>query len=106
MVGLLTVVTIATCIALGEPSAVYFGCSAPHSPQYGGYSPKQYFYSIGSTIKFHCDDGYQVHGASWTVCIYNIKAGKGSWIHKPPLCKRKLMKYTIYCILCLSLIHI
>lgn len=90
MATIFIVLVLMACIGLGKPSALYFGCSEPQSPQHGGYSPTQYFYYVGSVIEFHCDDGYEVYGASWTVCIYNPIARKGLWIHSPPICKRKL----------------
>lgn len=64
----------------------YPPCSAPHAPQYGGYGPRKSHYSYGSKIKYYCNDGYVLHGASWTVCGYN---NKGSfWNYPAPVCKR------------------
>lgn len=97
MVIVYIAVMLSVCFSLGHTSALHYsyGCSEPQAPLYGGYSPKQYFYYVGSTISFHCDDGYEMDGASWTVCIYDAKVGKGAWIHSPPICTRKFNTYNM-----------
>lgn len=77
MATIFIALVLTACISLGKPSALYFGCSKPQSPEHGGYSPTKYFYHVGGIIEFHCDNGYEVHGTSWTVCIYNPIARKG-----------------------------
>ena len=64
----------------------YPPCDPPHRPNYGGYDPYgRSKYPIGSKIKFYCNDGYSLHGSSYTVCKYNKRS---SWSHPHPVCKR------------------
>ncbi len=62
------------------------GCDPPHRIDYGGYTPYKPQYSIGSKIKFHCDKGYKIYGASWTVCKWDKRS---YWAHPLPICKRR-----------------
>ena len=80
----------AASFSLGTPSAVHYGCEELGHIENGGHTPKQYFYPLGSIVTFHCNDGYELEGVSWTVCAFNKKTGQGSWIHSLPICKCKL----------------
>ena len=87
---LLMVAVLATSFSLGTPYAVHYGCEKVGVLPYGGYTPQKHFYPLGSTVQFHCNEGYELDGATWTVCAYNRETGQGSWIHSLPTCQRKL----------------
>ena len=79
---LIAIATTQVALAISYPS-----CDPPHRPDNGGYTPYSDKYLIGTKIKFFCNKGYKLHGTSWTICKH-IK--KSFWLHKSPVCKRKL----------------
>ena len=65
----------------------YSTCDPPRHPDYGGYSPYNNKYYVGSKIKFYCKPGYRQYGPSSSTCKeYNKRV---YWTHQPPVCKRK-----------------
>lgn len=67
-------------------------CDPPNGPRYGSYQPRKNKYPIGDTVYFRCDHGYDLFGASSAKCLYSRRYKKGYWSHKPPVCKRKLIR--------------
>ncbi|XP_067839671.1 sushi, von Willebrand factor type A, EGF and pentraxin domain-containing protein 1 [Heptranchias perlo] len=57
-------------------------CNAPPSPPNG--QAKYNTLEVGQTVKFHCDEGYDVEGESSAECMAN-----GSWSQPVPVCKAK-----------------
>ena len=84
LLALAVIVVATTQVAF----ATYYSkaCDPPHRIDYGGYTPYSSQYSVGSKIKFHCDKGYKLYGASWTVCKWDKRA---YWAHPLPICKRR-----------------
>ena len=68
----------------------YGSCDPPRHPDNGGYYGSTYRrlkYPIGSKIRFFCKNGYELEGASWTICKYFNR--RVHWLHSPPVCRRK-----------------
>ena len=68
-------------------------CDPPRRPDNGVYYGSAYGsskYPIGSRIRFSCNNGYRLEGASWTVCKHFNK--RAYWLHPSPVCKRKYIR--------------
>jgi hypothetical protein len=75
----------------------YVTCDPPRRPDNGAYygstsytASRRFKYPVGSKIRFFCNDGYKLEGASQTVCKhFNNRA---YWLHPPPVCRRKFTR--------------
>ena len=71
-------------------------CYPPIGVEYGGYSPVETSYSTGSTIRYHCDEGYEIEGKSQAECIYDSSMDEARFSSPPPFCKRQFKCFHKY----------
>ncbi len=65
-------------------------CRAPPNPKYGGYYSGHYqSYELGTVINYYCEQGYELHGRAWTVCILGNQGPY--WLYPPPICRRMVI---------------
>ena len=87
------VVHVAFAIRYQSNRYQYVTCDPPRRPDNGAYYGSAYGsfkYPVGSRIRFSCNNGYKLEGASWTVCKHFNK--RAYWLHPSPVCKRKFIK--------------
>ena len=82
------VVLLTVFAAMQVAFATFPVCHPPDGPNNGGFQPKNAYYSVGHSIKFFCNEGYDLHGAPWSVCKFNARTRKAFWHAEPPVCKR------------------
>ncbi|GBM32523.1 Sushi, von Willebrand factor type A, EGF and pentraxin domain-containing protein 1, partial [Araneus ventricosus] len=62
------------------PRCERISCPPPAGIQHGSIEGKDYRY--GTMVTYKCDQGYELHGTSYSVCQANK-----TWSYEPPVCK-------------------
>ena len=70
-----------------DPSTL---CYPPENFAHGVIRPLREYYHIGHAIDFECEDGHELEGETWTICVYNTTTRTAHWHFEIPHCKRKL----------------
>ncbi len=86
---LLLIVVVLCSVYLSSATYQFPGCNAPPAPSYGSFYPRKYQYSVGSTVRFSCRDGYILKGYSFTKCVYSRSLRKSVWRFRSPICRRE-----------------
>lgn len=63
-----------------EPLCVPVECGTPDAPENGWVEAEEII--LGSTARYHCQDGYEIEGSPFSTCLAN-----GSWSPEIPSCK-------------------
>lgn len=83
---LVSLMAIATAQVALAASVNY--CFPPNGLEYGEYSPVKVSYSLGDTIEYYCNQGYEIEGQSQAECIYDSSMDQARFSSPPPVCNR------------------